>query len=34
MEIGGHRDMVANEHNKVGSNSYEKEKVFIYQTLL
>jgi hypothetical protein len=28
MEIGRHRGMVANEHVKMGSNSYEKVKTF------
>ena len=26
MEIGRHRGMVANEHIRIGSNSYEKVK--------
>jgi hypothetical protein len=30
MEIGRHRGMVANQHIKIGSNSYEKVKTFIY----
>jgi len=30
MEIGRHRGMIANEHIKIGSNSYEKEKPFKY----
>ena len=30
MEIGCHRDMIANEHIKIGSNSYEKVKTFKY----
>ena len=28
MEIGCHRGMIANEHIKIGSNSYEKLKSF------
>ena len=28
MEIGRHRGMIANEHIKIGSNSYEKVKTF------
>ena len=28
MEIGRHRDMIANEHINIGSNSYEKVKTF------
>ena len=30
MEIGRRRGMIANEHIKVGSNSYEKVKTFKY----
>ena len=30
MEIGRHRGMIANEHVKIGSNSYEKVKTFKY----
>jgi hypothetical protein len=30
MEIGGHRGIVANEHIRIGSNSYEKVKFFKY----
>ena len=30
MQIGHHRGMVANEHIKIGSNSYEKVKTFKY----
>ena len=30
MEIGRHRDMIANEHIRIGSNSYEKVKTFKY----
>ena len=30
MEIGRHRDMIANTHIKIGSNSYEKVKTFKY----
>ena len=30
MEIGSHRGMVANEHIKIGSNSYEKVKTCKY----
>ena len=31
MEIGRHRGMIANAHiNKIGSNSYEKLKIFKY----
>ena len=29
MEIGRHRGMIANEHIKIGSNSYEKVKAFL-----
>jgi Reverse transcriptase (RNA-dependent DNA polymerase). len=29
MEVGRHRDMTANEHSVVGSNSYENVKIFI-----
>ena len=29
-EIGRNRGMIANEHIKVGSNSYEKMKIFKY----
>ena len=28
MEIGRHRGMIANEHIKIGSNSYEKVETF------
>ena len=28
MEIGRHRGMIANAHNKISSNSYEKVKTF------
>ena len=28
MDIGRHRGMIANEHIKMGSNSYEKVKTF------
>ena len=28
MEIGRHRDMIANEHTMIGSISYEKVKTF------
>ena len=34
MEIGRHRGMPANEHIKIGSNSYEKEKTFKYLSSL
>ena len=30
MEIGRQRGMIANEHTKIGSNSYEKVKTFKY----
>jgi hypothetical protein len=30
MEIGRHRGIVANEHTRIGSNSYEKVKTFKY----
>ena len=30
MEIGHHRSMIANEHMKLSSNSYEKVKTFKY----
>ena len=30
METGRHRGMIANEHIKIGSNSYEKVKTFKY----
>ena len=30
MEIGRHRGVIANEHIKIGSNSYEKVKTFKY----
>ena len=30
MEIGRHRGRIANEHIKIGSNSYEKVKTFKY----
>ena len=30
MEIGRHRGMIANEHFKIGSNSYEKVETFTY----
>ena len=30
MEIGRHRGIIANEHIKIGSNSYEKVKTFNY----
>jgi hypothetical protein len=30
MEIGHHRGVIANEHIKIGSNSYEKVKSFKY----
>ena len=30
MEIGFHRGMIANEHIRIGSNSYEKVKTFKY----
>ena len=34
MEIGRHRGMIANEHIKIGSNSYEKVKTFKYSACL
>ena len=30
MEIGPHRDMIANTHIKIGSNSYEKVKKWLF----
>ena len=30
MEIGRHRGMIANEHIKIDSNSYQKVKTFKY----
>jgi hypothetical protein len=30
MEIGRHRGIIANEHIRVGSNSYKKLKTFKY----
>jgi hypothetical protein len=30
MEIGCHRRMIANDHIRVGSNSYKKVKTFKY----
>ena len=30
MEIGPHRDIIANAHIKIGSNSYEKAETFKY----
>ena len=30
LEIGRHRDVIANEHIKTSSNSYEKVKTFKY----
>ena len=30
IEIGRHRDMIANEHIRIGSNSYEKVKTCKY----
>ena len=30
MEIGRHRVVIANEHIKIGCNSYEKAKIFKY----
>ena len=30
MEIVHHRGIIANEHIKIGSNSYEKVKTFKY----
>ena len=30
MEIGRHRGMIANEHIKIGSKSYEKVETFKY----
>ena len=32
MEIGCHRGMIANEHIRIGSNSYEKGKFFIIKS--
>ena len=30
MEIGRHRCLIANDHIRIGSNSYEKVKTFKY----
>ena len=30
MEIGRHRGIIANDHNRIGSNSYEKGKTYKY----
>ena len=30
MEIGSHRERIANEHIKIGSNSYENVETFKY----
>ena len=30
MEVGRHRGMIENAHIKIGSNSYEKVKIFKY----
>ena len=30
IEVGRHRSMVANEHVRIGSNSYENVKTFKY----
>ena len=30
MEIGRHRGMIANQHIRIGSNSYEKMRTFKY----
>ena len=30
MEVGRHRGMMANEHVRIGSKSYEKVKTFKY----
>ena len=30
MEIGCHRDMIGNEHIKIGNNSYERVNTFKY----
>ena len=34
MEIGCHRGMIANEHIKIGSNSYEKVNTFKYLSFI
>ena len=34
MVIGRHRGTIANEHIRIGSNSYEKVKTFKYLYLL
>ena len=34
MEVGSHRDLIANDHNTVGSNLYGKVKTFKYLSLL
>ena len=34
MEVGRHRGMIANEHIKIGNNSYEKVKTFKYLDFL
>ena len=33
IEIGRYRGMIANEHVRIGSNSYEKAKSFKYEYL-
>ena len=30
MEIGRHQGMIANEHIRIGTNSYEEVKIFKY----
>ena len=30
MEIGRHRGMITNKHIRIGSNSYERLKIFKY----
>lgn len=34
METGRHRSMTANEHIRIGSNSYEEVKAFKYLALI
>jgi hypothetical protein len=34
MEIGRHRGMIANDPTRIGSNSYEKVKIFKYSASL
>jgi hypothetical protein len=34
MEVGRNRRVIANEHFKIGNNSYEKGKIFKYLSFL